>query len=276
MSSYTEREDPGALMSVPAGKAAETPLRAFLVRVKNIPLWVVILAVVGLLLTYSMLESEVYRHTIRFLSVGVVVTLQLTIFGFALAMVFGFVAGLGGLSHNPIINTIATVYVELGRGLPLLVQILYVGYVIAPAVSQFLHTGAIGYEWRAIVALAFCSGAYQAEVFRAGIQAIERGQMDAARSLGMTYVQAMRYIIMPQAMRIILPPLGNNFIAILKDSSLASALGVTDVTQLARVNAARTLDFFTTWNTALLLYLAMTISLSLGVQSLEKRFGKGK
>jgi polar amino acid transport system permease protein len=124
---------------------------------------------------------------------------------------------------------------------------------------------------RAIAGLAFAYGAFEAEVFRAGIQSIERGQMEAARSLGMGYFQAMRYVILPQAIRRVLPPLGNDFIAMVKDSSLISVLAVRELTHLGKLNRARTFRTFETWNTVTFLYLCLILLLSLGVKMLERR-----
>jgi polar amino acid transport system permease protein len=124
---------------------------------------------------------------------------------------------------------------------------------------------------RAVAALAISYGAFSAEIFRAGIESIGKGQMEAARSLGMNYFQAMRYIILPQAIRRVLPPLGNDFIAMLKESSLVSALGVRDITQLGKLYAASSFQFFATYNAVAFIYLTMTILLSLGVKGLENR-----
>jgi polar amino acid transport system permease protein len=129
---------------------------------------------------------------------------------------------------------------------------------------------------RAIAGLAFGYGAYEAEVFRAGIQSIEKGQMEAARSLGMSYFQAMRYVILPQAIRVILPPLGNDLIAMLKDSSLISVLAVRDLTQLGKLNRSRTFRTFETWNTVTYLYLSMTLLGSMAVKGLERKFKTGE
>jgi polar amino acid transport system permease protein len=129
---------------------------------------------------------------------------------------------------------------------------------------------------RAITGLAFGFGAYEAEIFRAGIQSIEHGQMEAARSLGMNYFQAMRHVILPQAIRVILPPLGNDFIAMLKDSSLISVLAVRDLTQLGKLNRSRTFRTFETWNTVTYLYLSMTLLGSMGVKWLERKFKAGE
>jgi polar amino acid transport system permease protein len=127
---------------------------------------------------------------------------------------------------------------------------------------------------RAILALCIGYSAFVSEIFRAGIQSIPRGQMEAARSLGMSYWQAMWHIILPQAVRNVLPPLGNDFIAILKDSALVSVLGVQDITQLGKIYSASTFRFFETYNVVGFLYLVMTIGLALAVRGLEKRMGK--
>ena len=130
----------------------------------------------------------------------------------------------------------------------------------------------ISLEVRAIIALAFGYGAFEAEVFRAGIQSISKGQMEAARSLGMTYVQAMRYIILPQAIRRVLPPLGNDFIALLKDSSLATTIAVPELTQMGRLRRSSTYRVMETFNVVAFLYLSMTLLLSGGVRFLERIF----
>ncbi len=129
----------------------------------------------------------------------------------------------------------------------------------------------LSFTTRAILALIVGYSAFISEIFRAGIESIERGQMEAARSLGMTYWQAMRLVILPQAVRRVLPPLGNDFIAMLKDSALVSVLGVPDVTQMGKVYAASTFRFFETYNVVAFLYLVMTVALSLLVRYLETR-----
>jgi polar amino acid transport system permease protein len=179
----------------------------------------------------------------------------------------------------------------------MIVIIIYVAYVLVPlfvsaingigglilrtawlsALEGFGQSAAaldirnINPEFRAIAGLSFGFGAYEAEIFRAGIQSIEHGQMEAARSLGMNYFKAMRYVILPQALRVILPPLGNDFIAMLKDSSLISVLAVRDLTQLGKLNRSRTFRTFETWNTVTYLYLSMTLLGSMGVKWLERK-----
>ena len=127
---------------------------------------------------------------------------------------------------------------------------------------------------RAIAALSVTYGAFLAEIFRAGIQSIGRGQMEAARSLGMSYGQAMRYVILPQAVRNVLPALGNDFVAMVKDSSLVSVLAVRDITQMARLHAGRSFRFRESYITLAVMYLTMTVALSLLVQFVERRLRK--
>ena len=139
-----------------------------------------------------------------------------------------------------------------------------------------LSTRDFPHEIRVIVGLGIAYGAFESEIFRAGIQSIERGQMEAARALGMNYIQAMRHVILPQAIRRVLPALGNDFIAMLKDSSLVSVLGVSDITQLAKLYASSTFLFFQTYSLLGLIYLTLTITLSRGVRWLEVRLSQDR
>lgn len=266
-------------------------------RLSTIPWWALILIATGLVLTYLILASPSYQETFQYLSAGVVVTLRITISAYIIATVIGLMAGLARTSKNVIAYTLSTLYVETVRGIPLIVLILYIAFVILPALAGLVRAigtfgvglglgGGLGeffaglqvatqrdisIELRGIVALAIAYGAYEAEVFRAGIQSIGRGQMEAARSLGMSYWQAMRYIILPQAIRRVLPPLGNDFIACLKDSSLLTVLAVNELTQLGRLRRASTWRVFETFNVLTFLYLAMTLMLSALVRGLERR-----
>jgi polar amino acid transport system permease protein len=231
----------------------------------RVPWWLVIILVIGAFVLFSMLSSERYVSAFAYLVRGVGLTIFLSIISYALALVLGLVAGLGRVARNTLVYTLATIYVEVVRGVPLLVIIIYAHYVVAPAIGTNRNAVFSG-----IMALAFGYGAYLAEVYRAGIESIERGQGEAARSLGMTYRQSMRYVILPQAIRRVLPALGNDFIALLKDSSLVSAIAVSELTQLGRIQAARTFDTFRTYNAVAMLYLILTLLLSLGVRYLEK------
>ncbi len=232
---------------------------------ENTPWWALILIILILAAAMAAFFSPIYRDTVEFLLSGVKITVFLTVVAYGLALILGLLAGLGRVSKSPILYTLGTLYVEIIRGIPLLVLLLYIGYVIAPPmhIRNLLTRGILG--------LGIGYGAYLAEVFRAGIESIGKGQMEAARSLGMSYSQAMRYVILPQAFRTILPPLGNNLVAMLKDTSLVSVLSIRDLTYLGRLNVARTFRTFATWNMVALMYLVMTIGLSLLVRWVEKK-----
>lgn len=203
---------------------------------------------------------------------GISVTVYTTLVAFFFALILGLLAGLGRISKNVIIRNIATAYVEFIRGVPTLVLIFTVAFVIVPEVSKSLGVeNSVPPNTRAIISLAVIYGAFLAEVFRAGIESISRGQMEAARSLGMNYGQSMRYIILPQALRNISPALGNDFIAMLKDSSLVSVLAVRDLTQSARLYAGSSFRFRETYLVLTFLYLTMTLTLSLVLRWYEQR-----
>jgi polar amino acid transport system permease protein len=251
--------------------------RGLVIPWERVPWWAVIIILLGVFVGYSVLTSEAYRKVIDFVLDGVKLTLQTTVMAFALALVLGLIGGLGRVSKNPILFAIATLYVEVIRGLPMLVIILYMGFVIGPWIRDATN-GAFNPPMlqRAIAGLGFGYGAYLTEVYRAGIQSVHRGQMEAARSLGMTYFQAMRYVILPQAFRIILPPLVNDLSAMLKDSSLISVIALADLLQMGRLYASRTFRAFEPYNTVALLYLVMTITLSSLSRVLERRMRVGE
>jgi polar amino acid transport system permease protein len=266
-------------------------------KLAQVPWWALIILLIGVLIVYFVFTSATYQDAFLFLIAGVRLTIVVSLVSFGIALVLGLIAGLGRVSKNVVYYTLSSLYVEVVRGIPILVLLIYFAYVVTPLAVQFLNwlgtvipqNLAIGplvgladsmanlsiqdmnMLARAITGLAFAYGAFEAEVFRAGIESIERGQMEAARSLGMSYFQAMRYIILPQAIRRVLPPLGNDFIAMLKDSSLISVLAVRELTHLGKLNRARTFRTFETWNTVAFLYLSMTLLLSLGVKTLERR-----
>ena len=253
-----------------AGRALPLP------GLERVPWWIVILILTGILAVMIIFTSADYTGIITLLSSGIYLTLYVTFFAYGLALIVGLLAGLMRVSHNPILYTLGTLYVEVIRGIPLLVQILYFFYVIAPALADrvpepfdqlFRSEVNMG-----IIALAIGYGAYLAETYRAGIEAIPRGQMEAARSLSMSYIEAMRYVILPQAIRIILPPLGNDFVAMLKDSALTSAISVKELTLWTRQRSANTFRPLEHWTIAAFLYLTMTIGLSLVVRYIERKF----
>jgi len=221
------------------------------------------------------------------------VTIKLTAVAFMLILAAGLLGGLGRTSKNPLIYGLATLYVEIVRGIPLLVQLIFIYYAspqlltalgeainrLAPALSP-IGDSLIGVQLDAFVAAVFgftiCYGAYMSEIFRAGIQTIPKGQMEAARSLGMTSAQAMLYVILPQAVRAILPPVGNEFVALLKDSSLVSAVAVADLTRRGREFMASTLLSLETWVVVALIYLVMTLFASRIVCYVERKLALPK
>lgn len=244
----------------------------------DLPWWALVLLLLFILVGYLISTAPDYQDAFQFLVDGVKLTITVTLASFLIAIVLGLITGLARVSRNVVLRNIAQFYVEVVRGIPLLVLIIYFAFVLAPILVDFLnlfrlniHIQDIDMTVRAILGLAFGYGAYEAEVFRAGIESIAKGQGEAARSLGMTFGQSMRYVILPQAIRRVLPPFGNDFISMLKDSSLISVLAVRELTQLGKLNRARTFQTFETWNTVAFLYLILTVSLSLIVKLIERR-----
>ncbi|MCP4361243.1 MAG: amino acid ABC transporter permease [Chloroflexi bacterium] len=247
-------------------------------RAREFPWWLV--AIFSFLLVMGILiftDPEI-NEAFFFILPGIQLTLYITLGGFALALALGLLAGLGRISKNAFVRNIAITYVEFIRGVPTLVLILTLAFVMVPAISNAvgINNRNVSIELRAILALAIIYGAFLAEIFRAGIESIGKGQMEAARSLGMSYRQAMQYIILPQAIRNISPALGNDFIAMLKDSSLASALAVRELTQRARLYAGSTFRFPESYLILVFCYLTMTLALSLSLRWYEKRIGKDR
>ena len=254
---------------------------------REIPYWLVAAVLLAVLFLWLIAADSDYRIIFRALRHGVIVTLWVTIVAFALAAALGLVVALARLSRHRAIREIATFYVEIVRGIPVLVLLFYVAFVGAPqlvvawnwalawpieaGLAPGLSVRDFDLTWRAIVALTVSYSAYLAEIFRAGIEAVPKGHVEAAWSLGLRPRQTFRFIVFPQAVRTVLPPLGNDFVAMIKDSALVSALGVQDITQLGKVYSASTFLFFETYNVVAFLYLVMTLSLSLLVRALERR-----
>lgn len=198
------------------------------------------------------------------LTLGLWMTLKLSAVALVFAMLLGLVAGLGRVSRNPAAYGLATSYVELIRGTPLLVQIFIFYFFFGTVLKLSAFTAGVA-------ALAVFTGAYIAEIMRAGIEAIPRGQMEAARSLGMSVPQAMRHVVLPQAFKKTLPPLAGQFINLIKDSSLVSVMALTDLTKAGREVVASTFSPFEVWFTVAVMYLLLTGTLSVLVRRLEKR-----
>lgn len=240
--------------------------------------WLVIITFV-LIVLLVVFSPDPYRRALLFFRDGIGVTLYVTAISFVLVLVVGLIGGLGRLSKNFIIRGIASVYVEVIRGIPMLVQLIF-WYFAFPSLLQRIGNAlnlAFLAHWvpepvsMAIFGLTLGYGAYMSEVIRAGIQSISRGQMEAARSLGMTYFQAMRYVILPQAARVILPPVGNEFITLLKDTSLISTVAVADLTRRGREFMTLSGLPLETWTMVALVYLLMTLLATRAVSWIEKK-----
>jgi len=208
------------------------------------------------------------------LVIGLWITLKLSVIATILGIIIGILGGLSRISTNPALKWATVTYVELIRGSPLMVQILLWYFVIGTVVNDML--AAFGMRripafWYGVASLACFAGAYVTEIVRAGIQSIHRGQTEAARSLGMTYAQSMRYIILPQALRRILPPLAGQFISLIKDSSLLGIIAIRELTKAAREAVSASLQPFEVYLLLMVLYLVLTFSLSMIVQRMEKR-----
>ena len=250
---------------------------------KDFPWWLVATGVLGLMAYGAVLTDEVQAQVLRTLLKGVQITVFVTLVGFVLASVIGMGVALMSLSRSLVLRQIARFYTEILRGIPILVLLLYVAFVLAPGMVAGWNWLAVhlGIEplrvrdfsllWRAILALTIGYSAFIAEVFRAGLLSVDEGQIEAAEALGLSRSQVFRLVVLPQAIRTILPPLGNDFVAMVKDSSLVSVLGVLDVTQLGKVTAAGNFRYFETYNVVALIYLTMTITLSLLLRRLEAR-----
>jgi len=263
------------------------------------PWWLIVAIFFGAMIALVIILNEDWTKAFLFVIQGLRITLTIAFIGYLIAIFVGLFIGLGRVTgRNSFLGVVyynfATFYVEIVRGIPMLVIIMYVAFVAVPLSAQAIN--GIG-EWlfsigltgigtslsevtvrnfsntaRVTLALGLGYGAFEAEIFRAGIESIEKGQMEAARSLGMSYGQAMRFIILPQAIRRVLPALGNDFVAIVKDSSLAMVLGVQDLTQRTKLRNAATFRSFETYSILAFIYLVITVSLTRIVRYIERRF----
>ncbi|MCK9349259.1 MAG: amino acid ABC transporter permease [Sphaerochaeta sp.] len=219
-----------------------------------------ILLLTGLVMFKPQPYRDIFMVTIK----GTPVTFQATIFAILGALIIGTVTGLGSVSKRRWVNMLSGVYVELIRGIPLLVQLIFIYYAMG---RFFKIQGMVA----AVVALSICFGAYMGEIVRAGIQAIPKGQMEAAIALGLSRSQAFRYVILPQTVKVILPAIGNEFISMLKDSSLVSAIALSDILRKGREYISRTFLSLETMLVVALIYLIITLLLSRLVGILEER-----
>lgn len=249
----------------------------------DFPYWLVAICLIGGWFAYRIVADDLYTQVFNTLTRGLGITVFVAVVGFASACAIGLLFALASMSGSVWLRQFARFYIEIVRGLPIIVLLLYVAFVVAPGIVVAINwvREGLGLEtirtrdfpllWRAILALCIGYSAFLAEVFRAGIQSVEVGQIEAAKALGLNPWQRFRFIVLPQAIQVVLPALGNDFIAIVKDSSLVSVLGVMDITQLGKVTAAGNFRYFETYNVVAYMYLILTIGLSLGLRSLERR-----
>jgi polar amino acid transport system permease protein len=235
-------------------------------------------------------SSDLYSQVFHTVAKGLGITVLVTLIAFTLAIALGLAIALLGLSDYLPLRQLSRFYIELIRGVPVLVLLFYIAFVGAPGfvyawnlvtaplvkagITDPLLVREVSLMWRAIIALMIAYSAFIAEIFRAGIQSVDRGQVEAAKALGLSRFQRFRLIIFPQALRVIFPPLSNDFVAMVKDSSLVSVLGVADITQMGKIYASGSFRFFETYSIVAYIYLVLTIGLSLVLRQIERRMRK--
>ncbi|MDO3432753.1 amino acid ABC transporter permease [Rhizobium sp. CBN3] len=250
------------------------------------PWWLAVLILIGIVLAVVIITNDIYTQVFRTVVNGVGVTVFVTLVAFALATVLGLGIALLGLADSVALRQIARFYIEIIRGIPMLVLLFYVAFVGAPGfvmaynfmITPLVKSGVtepilvrdLSLMWRAIFALMIGYSSFIAEIFRAGFQSVDIGQIEAAKSLGLSRYRRFRLVVFPQAIRVILPPLSNDFVSMVKDSSLVSVLGVADITQMGKVYASGSFRFFETYSIVTYIYLILTIGLSLALRRTEK------
>ena len=276
---------------------AESRGRAMrLARFYTLPYWILFLVILGIVLAISIITDKVYSNIFKQLMDGVSMTLFVSVASYVTALSIAVIVGI--VRSNPpsppqsresrrkgamrVLRigayNVCTIYVSVMRGIPILVVLLVTGFIVVPALRDLINTTVVegvrdlvdnpeipDLIWRgssagtAIVALAITYGAYMSETVRAGIQSIPKGQFEAAYSVGMTYWQTMRSVVLPQAFRNVLPPLGNDFVAMIKDSSLLAFLGIRDITQIAKTTSGRSFRYVETYAVVAYMYLTLVI-----------------
>jgi len=256
-------------------------------RLSRLPYWLLAAILLAAIFVWTIVNEGDYRVIFDAVRKGLWTTVYVSLIAYVLATLLGLGLSMLRVYQSRLTQEISSFYIEIVRGIPMLVLLYYITFVGAPAlvdalnwlggpliraeVMHRINVRQVDFVVRAILALTIGYSAFIAEIFRAGIASIEKEQTEAAQSAGATYWQTMRYIILPQAVRKVLPALGNEFIAILKDSALVSVLGVQDITQLGKVYSASTFKFFETYNIVAFLYLVMTVGLALVLRAAEKR-----
>jgi polar amino acid transport system permease protein len=228
---------------------------------------------IAIIVCLVIFKPDPYTHILAFVPDGIIATFAVTLSAIFFALILGLIAGLGRISRNKAINLVATTYVEVVRGIPLLVQLFYIYFGLPQIInhSPLKNVVQLNGISSAIIAMSICYGAYMAEIFRAGIQSLPKGQMEAALALGMNRGQAMRKVILPQTVRVILPPIGNEFIALLKDSSLVSMIAVSDLLRRGREFASTSFMYFESYTVVALIYLVLTLFFSRLIAMMEEK-----
>jgi polar amino acid transport system permease protein len=255
-------------------------------RLSRLPFWLLIAITLGLLMMWGIARNDSYQVIFKALSRGVGTSIRVSLVAYALAIGLGLLLSLLRVHRSRVTQEVSSFYTEVMRGVPMLVLLYYISFIGAPALvsglnwlgKPLIQAGIIDkidirqitFTNRAILALMLGYGAFIGEIFRSGIQSIDKDQTEAGQVEGASYWQVMRFIILPQAVRNVLPALGNEFIAILKDSALVSALGVQDITQLGKVYSSSTFKFFETYNVVVFLYLVMTMGLAALIRLTER------
>jgi polar amino acid transport system permease protein len=251
------------------------------------PWWLVAAIALAAVAAVAIFASDLYSQVFFTVAKGIGITVTVTVVSFAFAATIGLGVALMALSGSVWLRQTARLYVEIIRGIPILVLLFWIAFAGVPAfvagwnfaTAPLQVAGLFGelqvrdvpLLWRAVLALMIGYSPFIAEIFRAGIQSVDPGQIEAAKALGLSRYRRFRHIVMPQAIRTILPPLGNDFIALVKDSSLVSVLGVADITQMGKIYAAGSFRFFETYSIVAYIYLILTVGLSMALRSLERR-----
>ena len=255
-------------------------------RLSRLPYWLLAVLLLAALAFWTIANNQNYRIIFWAVSKGISTTIYVSFVAFTLAILLGLVWALMRVSKSRMLQEISSFFVEIIRGIPMLVLLYFIFFVGTPGLVNLLNwlsrplidagtmteinIRQVDYTTRAILALTIGYSAFISEVFRAGIQSIEKEQREAAQTEGANYWQVMRFILLPQAVRNVLPALGNEFIAMLKDSALVSVLGVQDITQLSKVYSVSTFQYLEAYSIAAMLYLVMTLGLALFVRWVEQ------
>jgi polar amino acid transport system permease protein len=251
------------------------------------PWWLATALVLAALAGFAIFASDLYRQVFTTVAKGIGITIAVTFVAFFAASAIGLGIALMGLSGSVWLRQASRLYVEIIRGIPIIVLLFWIAFAGVPAfiagwnflTASLQQAGLIGalqvrdipLLWRAVLALAIAYSSFIAEIFRAGIQAVDTGQVEAGKALGLSRYRRFRHIVWPQAFRTILPPYANDFVSMVKDSSLVSVLGVADITQMGKIYAAGSFRFFETYSIVAYIYLILTVGLSMALRTLERR-----